>query len=544
MSERHREALAHLVYGMNTHGGFVLVTGEVGTGKTTICRCLLEQIPENVDLAFILNPRLTTSELLATICDEFGLTYPEGNRSVKVFVDKINRFLLDAHAKGRQAVLIVDEAQNLHPSLLEQIRLLTNLETNQRKLLQIIMLGQPELLRILNQPELRQLSQRITARYHLGALTLEELRAYVKHRLDVAGIRQELFSASVIKKLFHLSSGVPRLVNVICDRALLGAYVLGDKVVKKKTLTTAAREVLGGGETELQPRRTLWWAGALAIVLVIAAFFAMDIYTFENPFLMKDQPELVLNESPVSETERVMPKEEGEENKVVSDEDLERPEGEIAQNTVPLVWSSETPRSVSQALAYEKLFSLWDVDYSLNEHGQACRHALNNGLRCLFRRGSVGSLRQINRPAVLRLMDGEGQEFFGTLLWLTDDTAIISLGIEEIEVALSELQKYWLGEFTIFWRPPPEYHGRRIGYGKYPPSAWLVEQLATLQEDAVQFLEPMSGSAEDWQKQIEIFQTSQGLKADGIVGPQTLIRLNTVTDHGVPLLIQTPGEGS
>ncbi|MEK7238447.1 MAG: AAA family ATPase, partial [Nitrospirota bacterium] len=227
MSEQHREALAHLIYGFKSDGGLVLLTGEIGTGKTTVCRCLLEQTHENSVIAFIINPKLTVAELLATICDEFGIKYPEGNASIKVFVDLINMFLLDAHAKGYKCLLIIDEAQNLSADVLEQLRLLTNLETNQHKLLQIILLGQPELRDKLSQPELRQLAQRIIARYHLGPLSKKDVAAYVTHRLSIAGVRNELFPASTINTLFRLSKGVPRLINVLCDRALLGTFVQG-----------------------------------------------------------------------------------------------------------------------------------------------------------------------------------------------------------------------------------------------------------------------------------------------------------------------------
>ncbi len=192
MSDRHREALAHLLYGIRNEGGFVLLTGEIGTGKTTVCRCLLEQLPADTRVAYIINPRLSALELLATICGEFGISCPEGNSS-KLFIDRLNVFLLDSHAAGRQSVLIIDEAQNLSAEVLEQIRLLTNLETNRRKLLQIILIGQPELRVLLARPDLRQLAQRITARYHLQALSKREVIKYVSHRLAIAGARKPLF---------------------------------------------------------------------------------------------------------------------------------------------------------------------------------------------------------------------------------------------------------------------------------------------------------------------------------------------------------------
>src|SRR5512141_809928 len=193
LSQRHQEALAHLLYGVNGGGGFVLLTGEVGAGKTTVCRCLLEQIPASCDVAYIFNPKLTVGELLSTICLEFGIAVPPGNTSVKVFVDCINAYLIDAHARGRHTVLIIDEAQNLSADVLEQMRLLTNLETSQRKLLQIILLGQSELAEMLARPELRQLAQRVIARYHLGPLAKREVADYVRHRLEVAGAQRQLF---------------------------------------------------------------------------------------------------------------------------------------------------------------------------------------------------------------------------------------------------------------------------------------------------------------------------------------------------------------
>ena len=257
MSDNHREALAHLFYGINSDNGFVLLTGDVGTGKTTVCRCLLQQLPENSNIAFILNPKVTVDELLATVCDELGIAYPEGNTSNKVFIDRINAYLLEANTKGQRTVLIVEEAQNLSPDVLEQIRLLTNLETNVRKLLQIIMIGQPELNELLARQEMRQLKQRITARYHLRPLTRDELATYVLHRLAVAGVERQLFPSATIERLFKLSGGVPRIINLLCDRALLGTYVKGKVQVDVKTLNAAAREVFDNEGKGAQRRKDM-----------------------------------------------------------------------------------------------------------------------------------------------------------------------------------------------------------------------------------------------------------------------------------------------
>lgn len=266
LSQRHQEALAHLLYGVRGEGGFVLLTGEVGSGKTTLCRCLLEQIPEHCDVAYIFNPKLTVEELLATLCKEFGVAQPAGSASIKVYIDLLNDYLLQAHAAGRHSVLIIDEAQNLSPEVLEQMRLLTNLETSEKKLLQIILIGQPELAEMLARHDLRQLSQRIVARYHLDPLSKPEIAAYVRHRLELSGGRPQLIPASLMGQLYRLSGGVPRLINVLCDRALLGAYVQGKAAVDAGTLRQAASEVLHAP----RPRRpaAAWLALAVSLLLL------------------------------------------------------------------------------------------------------------------------------------------------------------------------------------------------------------------------------------------------------------------------------------
>ena len=244
MSEQHREALAHLLYGIRSDGGFVLLTGEVGTGKTTICRRLLETLTRNIVVAFIIHPSLSVAELLAAVCDEFGISYPK-KTNIKGLVDRINHFLLDLNAKRKKAILIIDEAQNLSNEVLEEIRLLTNLETNERKLLQIILIGQPELKDKLARPELSQLAQRIVARCHLGPLSNDEVISYVYHRLEVARGRSDLFSDDVLNSVYKYSGGIPRLINLICDRALLGAFVQEKEKVDGAILARAASEVLG-----------------------------------------------------------------------------------------------------------------------------------------------------------------------------------------------------------------------------------------------------------------------------------------------------------
>ncbi|MGA8093488.1 MAG: AAA family ATPase, partial [Steroidobacteraceae bacterium] len=267
LSERHAEAMAHLLYGINEAGGFVQLTGEVGTGKTTIVRSLLAQAPKNAEIALILNPKMTATEFLLTICEEVGIGVPDSaTESLKDLVDILSQYLLRAHAGGRRVVLVVDEAQNLAPEVLEQVRLLTNLETNTQKLLQIILIGQPELRELLARNELRQLAQRITGRYHLSPLSTEETTAYVRHRLRVAGATADIFNRFALEEIYRLSGGVPRVINVICDRSLLGGYSQDRHRITGPLVRNAASEVFGKRFTP----PWLPWAGTAAVAAILA----------------------------------------------------------------------------------------------------------------------------------------------------------------------------------------------------------------------------------------------------------------------------------
>ena len=510
MSQRHQEALAHLLYGVNGGGGFVLLTGEVGAGKTTVCRCLLEQIPASCDVAYIFNPKLTVAELLSTICAEFGITCPSDNTSIKVFIDSINAYLLDAHARGRHTVLIIDEAQNLSADVLEQMRLLTNLETNQRKLLQIILLGQPELAQMLERSELRQLAQRIIARYHLAPLTKGEVASYIRHRLEISGTQRQLFPATLMGQLFRLSSGIPRIINVLCDRALLGAYVQGKERVDRKTLAQAAREIF------YQPparRNNMMRAFFAVIILAAGTGLVAAMYQHRN-----------------ANTAAVLPK------TVAATTNRHEDAGLHATLPTPLEWPSGEPHARSKEIAYATLFKAWGLDYQGED---ACRQAESTGLRCRTARSGLDELRQSNRPAILQMQDSQGRQFFATLTALEDNAATFTIGKKSTTVGLDALAGQWSGHYTLLWRLPPDAR-KSIRPGERGPAvAWLGKQLAQAQGRAEASGETVFD--ESMASRIKQFQLAQGLAPDGALGPQTLMRLSRVADQTAPRLFREQG---
>jgi general secretion pathway protein A len=529
MSEGHREALAHFVYGVRSDGGFVLLTGEVGTGKTTVCRCLLEQMPKNTEIAIVLNPRLTAEELLATICDEFRISYPEGIESAHRFVKLINAYLLDLHARGRRAIVILEEAQNLSVEVLEQIRLLTNLETNQQKLLQIIMIGQPELREMLARPELRQLSQRITARYHLGALAKEEIKAYVNHRLSVAGLsRGKLFPAPTLKKLYRLTGGVPRLINVICDRALIGAFSQNKEWVDPKTLVIAAREVTGG-KIHSRPNSPITGA-LLAGIVLLACIASATAYYYSLRDVIPEQKTMPV----VSAGRGVAPAE-------------DRTEPAIPRKALPsaLLATLEKPANATRGelrdLSLKALFTLWKIHYDPKDRQPACVQALRQGLRCHEVKDSLSSLRLLNKPAVLILRDDKEGEYHALLSALKDETASVTVGSETRSVGIGEIARRWTGDFLLLWRPPAGFAAELPPGSRGEIVKWLDRRLAQAQGGAA---EPTGATAYDDRlvKQVKQFQVAAGLTPDGILGWRTIVRLDDATGGSGPSLNNGKGK--
>ncbi len=384
---RHAEALAHLVYGITEAGGFIQLTGEVGTGKTTVIRSLLAKQPDNTEIALILNPRMNASEFVLTLCEELGIMVPDDAiGSVKELIDILNRYLLKAHAQGKRVVLIVDEAQNLSPELLEQVRLLTNLETETQKLLQIILIGQPELREVLARNDLRQVAQRITGRYHLDPLSREESIAYVKHRLRIAGSTAEIFNNRALAELYRASGGVPRLLNIIGDRALLGGYSEDRHVISAALVRKAASEVSG---RRILPAWLPWVVGGgTAILLTSATLLAWWLH--RDPGTAPAAAQVVA--TPIAPAAAPAPAE-------------TPPPAAPAPTLATILRGAAAVTDLDGA--YSRLFQLWSARYVAGSE-DACSQALRQGLECLNQTGGLENLRRFNRPAILPLEDDSG----------------------------------------------------------------------------------------------------------------------------------------
>lgn len=521
MSNRYREALAHLTYGVEDGGGFVLLTGEVGTGKTTVCRCLLQQLPDDTRLAFVLNPKLNSLELLATICDELDIPYPDNCESLKVLTDKISEYLLRCYEKGLSVVVMIDEAQNIETEVLEQIRLLTNLETNQKKLLQIILVGQPELQEKLARRELRQLAQRITARYHLRPLNLKETMAYVLHRVKIAGGRKNLFTRGSIEVLHNRTAGIPRLINTICDRALVAASSRNKAQVDNKVMNEAVSDVLGGDIGENLPNsvgRDQWLliaGGAVAFVILMVAAFWFGRQTIP-PAEVISQQVLSEDKTPVSE------------EKSSNDNESTREQASLLERLMAdQRWDTNGNWSMQQLLA------LWKIEYSPLADGNGCLFAASYNLLCESGRGNWQQLREINRPAILKFSAGLQGNFWGTIEKLKGSEAVLSFGSNKVTVALDELSTIWTGEYQILWQGPSGYAGD-IKMGQQGDAvSWLSEQMRLLVDGSLsqsrEFDPPLKQALSEYQRR-------RNLIDDGIAGMKTILVINQETLDGIPLL--------
>jgi len=535
LSRGHQEALAHLQYGLGEAGGFVQLTGEVGTGKTLLIRALVERLPEGVEVALILYPVLTGSDFVAAICDELRVPHPGEKASLKQLIDALNAHLLQTHARGLRTVLIIDEAQNLSREVLEQVRLITNLETTKQKLLQIILIGQPELAGMLAQQDLRQLAQRITARYGLTALTHDETSDYIAHRCRVAGARRPLFKQAAMHRVHVFTGGIPRLVNILCDRALLGAYTHGKSMVDAPIVKRAARELgpVGGSGRSLVPR-ALAATLALAVILAVVAWQWWPQWAHVSPSENGSAREAVhsagakpANPEVASATPVALPA------TTTAEANAATSPAETKSRLQASLDSSEARTDTDSALM--SLFGRWGLDYAALVGATGCERALNAGLHCVYRTGTWNNLRKQNRPAVIELQDSSGRKHHVLVTDLSANSVSLAMGGAPQEFPVQEVGRLWFGKYLLLWKPAAPAQGiLRLG-DRGEAIVWLRDALARYRG------EPLVAQANDLfdkglQGELMQFQSRHRLTSDGVVGQVTLAKLHGYMNGKSPTL--------
>jgi general secretion pathway protein A len=554
MSDRHREALAHLLYGVSgsgaqgtgTGGGFVLLTGDIGTGKTTICRCFLEQIPANCHVAYIFNPKLTVPELLQTVCEEFHIAGPQASDqapTVKNYIDTLNAFLLQSHAQGQSCVLIVDEAQNLSPDVLEQLRLLTNLETNERKLLQIVLIGQPELRTMLQQPELAQLAQRVIARFHLDALSEHETAQYISHRLAIAGHHGALpFDDASVRQIHQLTRGVPRRINLLCGRALLGAWAHGAERVNGSIVKKAAHEVFGA-EPEAAPKRRALSAGLVltALALIVAGgLAAARWYAVPDESAAAPHPAAVAvaaspTSAPVASTVSTAVSaptptftasltSTSTQTSTAVKVSPTSPSVEPLDDLLPLL-----PREPQAA--WNTLATHWNLPDTTTT---PCAASAIGPWECFQTTLlTVPQLRQLARPGVLKLRLENGASAYAVVMSLSNESVTLRVNGALRSVRLTALVKMWDGNYATYWRAPEGYQALELARSAPGFFAFLARQLAQIDGNTPPQPLPQSLDA-PLRSQVLAFQRAHGLKPDGLPGPMTLMQIESVIASATP----------
>ncbi len=528
LSPRHREALAHLLYGIGEggSGGFVQLTGEVGTGKTTLCRCMLEQIPQGTRVALLLNPLVTPRELLAAISEELEIDISGASDSTRLLVDRLNRYLLDAHARGERVVVVIDEAQVLSPEALEQVRLLTNLETAKEKLLQIVLLGQPELRELLQRRNLRQLAQRVTARYHLSPLGPKDTHLYIRHRLQVAGAQRNPFRRSAMNALYQRSQGIPRLINIIADRSLAAAYAKERTDVTAGMVHAAANEVQLG---ERQVKRLRWPRLAVAVAALAVAALGLVVFTgIRFPVdtapagaiptdISREQSQDIVGNIVVPPIVQTQPAQPAATSAVAAVPAVPPPVQDVVA-VLDSAWLTSHQQEVWQGLA-----DVWHDDGAANAVRAACNGDSSRGYACLRDQGSWSKIKRLGLPVVLVLQGDYATRLL--LRGIDKDRLLVGGPGQSLTVTKEAVDSRWLGAYLVAW-PQASGWPAEIGRGDDGPAVATIMEMASHVDVPYQGGRLFDASFELW---LRSFQMRNGLEPDGIIGRRTLLYLMTAS---------------
>ncbi|MCG6231035.1 ExeA family protein [Vibrio furnissii] len=503
LSQRHKEAMAHLQAGLGDGGGFAMLTGEVGTGKTTVAKAILAGLPAQTRAGFILNPTFSERELLEAICDEFAIKYP-AQATLKQLSQVLYQFLLNEYANGIQVLLVIDEAQHLAPDVLEQLRLLTNLETESRKLLKVLLIGQPELQYKLQLPQLRQLAQRITGRYHLLPLDISETAHYIRFRLQQAGGDGDLFSARSAKWIAQQTHGIPRLINLVCDAALKGAYQAGERTLSLERVKQACTQIMSFQSTVYQPQvraRRFPLVGVMSALLGIglATAIAYGVPPYLDQMIQQQWP-------------------------------LPAPVQASEQTVFPKTVEDALKGASDREQAMRALYAVWGYEASVIE--SFCQRSASSSLECEQNMGDWQRLAALNLPVVLTL-NWQGLRTYAVLYRMQGEDVELLIQGQRVRIGREWIEPLWQGEYRVVWQPS-FYQTLRTGM-RGEAITLLDAKLSRLLGEPERHVTEYD---QEVKRKVEIFQRWQHMQVDGIAGRQTLRQLDLLTQQHGPRLME------
>jgi general secretion pathway protein A len=534
-SSQHRQAVAHLKYGLDREGGFVLLTGEVGTGKTTLTRTLIKRLPAHVRVAYVLNSTLEVTDVLASICQELSIDLPKSSKTslTKNCIDALNVDLIAAHAEGKKTLVVIEEAQNLSPEVLEILRLLSNLETATHKLLHILLVGQPELLETLAQKDQRQLNQRVVARFHLLPLDKSDVANYVNHRLHHAGAQRAIFENAAMSTLFKLTKGVPRLINLICHHALLAAYATGAKTVSARLVKKASKEIFDTHNADAKPSQkwfiALFIAGIFAIVMADRYDASRSDMVFEQVEVVDQiEPETVQQEEALFE---IVESDESigqssEEDQLFVLEPVKAEDKDESSIPLPVISNPFADLFALWSIEAESLFSEEEVFALATIHGLGAQKLIN---------AEINGLIALDRPGIIWIKEDSGR-LKSYLLTALDAESVVLKTIEgNRRESLQWLVEHWNGAFLFLWHSPADIQSLRLGDKNPDAINWLQSQLQLIDSDYLPFITG-GNYTEVIRDKVLNFQKQQKIRADGVVGRQTIMKINQLTNPIIPTL--------